>query len=98
MIFTERGEENSPESFPSGYSAAMSSGFEGDNEMPVLIRRAVGRVKEMEKGEEAVWALVPNIGHAREGMHITRGDIQRVLHGLGESMCMPCRTNHKPAT
>lgn len=90
LLIAGRGGESSP----SGHSVAVSLEYKAPNEIPVLLQRAVGRVKEMGNGEEAVWALVPNTGHTREGMQITRGDIQRVLHGLGEADCTPCRTNH----
>lgn len=39
----------------------------------------------MDNGQAAVFALVPDMGRAKEGMRITRGGIQRVLHGLGET-------------
>eukprot|EP00752_Nemacystus_decipiens_P009109 g8133.t1 len=54
-----------------------------DNQLPVLLQRAVNRVKELDNGEDVVAALVPDMGRVRESMRITRGGIQRVLHGLG---------------
>lgn len=51
----------------------------------MLLERAVKRVREMDSGQEAVSALVPDMGRAKEGMRITRGGVQRVLHGLGET-------------
>lgn len=36
--------------------------------------------------QDVVAALVPDMGRARESIRITRGGIQRVLHGLGEAL------------
>lgn len=36
------------------------------------------------RAQGVVAALVPDMGRVRESMRITRGGIQRVLHGLGE--------------
>lgn len=44
------------------------------------------RVNDMDSGQEAVSALVPDMGRAKEGMRMTRGGVQRVLHGLGETI------------
>lgn len=57
--------------------------------LPVLLERAVKRVRELDGGQEAVFALVPDMGRAKEGMRITRGGVQRILHGLGESVYLP---------
>ncbi|CAM9841397.1 unnamed protein product, partial [Ectocarpus sp. 13 AM-2016] len=64
-------------------SGGADDDAEDDGGMPVLLQRAVRRVKELDNGEEVVAALVPDMGRVREGMRITRGGIQRVLHGLG---------------
>ncbi|CAM9522014.1 unnamed protein product, partial [Ectocarpus sp. 8 AP-2014] len=66
-----------------GAGAGADEDAEDDGGMPVLLQRAVRRVKELDNGEEVVAALVPDMGRVREGMRITRGGIQRVLHGLG---------------
>ncbi|CBN76965.1 hypothetical protein Esi_0024_0119 [Ectocarpus siliculosus] len=66
-----------------GGGADVDAEDEDDGGMPVLLQRAVRRVKELDNGEEVVAALVPDMGRVREGMRITRGGIQRVLHGLG---------------
>lgn len=57
--------------------------------LPVLLQRAVERVKGLDNAHEVVSALVPDMGCAREGMRITRGGVQRALHGLGEGVQRP---------
>ncbi|CAN0396276.1 unnamed protein product, partial [Ectocarpus fasciculatus] len=75
---------SSSHALPAGKGSSGSDGGAGDDEgMPVLLQRAVRKVKELDNGEEVVAALVPDMGRVREGMRITRGGIQRVLHGLG---------------
>eukprot|EP00903_Cladosiphon_okamuranus_P021359 g19629.t1 len=68
---------------PPGNEAGDRAG-DPDDHLPVLLRKAISRVKELENGEEVVAALVPDMGCVRESMRITRGGIHRVLHGLGK--------------
>lgn len=66
--------------------ASSPSRSSSKDSLPVLLERAVKRVSDMDSGQEAVCALVPDMGRAKEGMRITRGGVQRVLHGLGETV------------
>ena len=66
--------------------ASSPSRSSSKDSLPVLLERAAKRVREMDSGQEAVCALVPDMGRAKEGMRITRGGVQRVLHGLGETI------------
>lgn len=61
------------------------NGPEIDPGLPVLLARAIEKLRRMENnGEEVAAVLVPDVGRGRESTRMSRGGIQRVLHGLGE--------------
>lgn len=72
--------EISPPSQAGGHVAA---------ELPALLHRAIRRVAELDNAGEAVTMLVPDLGHNKDTRRVSRGGIQRALHGLGESGCHP---------